>query len=82
VAGGGGPRHCAEVHTPFSFGYDSNFCADFARSQIPHYYYFKRGIFAFNLKFLKKVSQKFGSFVIPTVVVVKGEQESHHPKGV
>jgi len=44
--------------------------------------YFQSGIFAFNLKFLKKVSQKFGSFVIPTVVVVKGEQESHHPKGV
>lgn len=43
--------------------------------------YFQSGIFAFNLKFLKKVSQKFGSFVIPTVVVVKGEQESHHPKG-
>lgn len=34
-----------------------------------------------NLKLFKKVSQKFGSFVIPTVVVVKGEQGSHHPKG-
>lgn len=43
--------------------------------------YFQSGIFAFNLKFFKKVSQKFGSFVILTVVVVKGEQGSHHPKG-
>ena len=43
--------------------------------------YFQSGIFAFSLKFFKKVSQKFGSFAIPTVVVVKGEQGSHHPKG-
>ncbi|CCQ94181.1 putative RNA polymerase sigma factor, sigma-70 family [[Clostridium] ultunense Esp] len=43
--------------------------------------YFQSGIFAFNLKLFKKVSQKFGSFTIPTVVVVKGEQGSHHPKG-
>lgn len=33
--------------------------------------YFQSGIFAFNLKLLKKVSQKFGSFTIPTVVVVR-----------
>ncbi len=43
--------------------------------------YFQLSIFAFNLKFFKKTSQKFGSFAIPTVVVVKGEQRSHHPKG-
>lgn len=43
--------------------------------------YFQSGIFASNLKFFKKVSQKFGSFAILTVVVVKGEQRSHRPKG-
>ena len=43
--------------------------------------YFQSSIFAFNLKFLKKVSQKFGSFAILTVVVVKGEQRIHRPKG-
>ena len=43
--------------------------------------YFQSGIFTFNFKFFKKVSQKFGSFAISTVVVVKGEQGSHHPKG-
>lgn len=43
--------------------------------------YFQSGIFVFNLKFFEKVSQKFGSFAILTVVVVKGEQRSHHPKG-
>lgn len=32
-------------------------------------------------KFFQKVSQKFGSFTILTVVVVKGKQRSHHPKG-
>lgn len=32
-------------------------------------------------KFFKKVSQKFGSFAILTVIVAKGKQRSHHPKG-
>lgn len=33
------------------------------------------------LNFFKKVSQKFGNFTILTVIVAKGEQRSHHPKG-
>jgi len=32
-------------------------------------------------KVFQKVSQKFGSFTILTVIVVKGKQRSHHPKG-
>lgn len=39
------------------------------------------GIFAFYLKLFQKFSYKFGSFAAPTVVVVKGEQRSHRPKG-
>lgn len=31
--------------------------------------------------FLKKFFKKFGSFAILTVIVAKGEQRSHHPKG-
>ena len=31
--------------------------------------------------FSQKNSQKFGSFAILTVIVAKGEQRSHHPKG-
>ena len=42
---------------------------------------FSRAFLRLILNFLKKVSQKFGSFAIPTVVVVKGEQGSHRPKG-
>jgi len=44
--------------------------------------YFQSGIFAFNFKFLKKVSQEFGSFAIPTVVVVKGDKQVTTLKGV
>lgn len=33
------------------------------------------------LKFSKNIYKKFGSFVNLTVIVVKGEQQSHHPKG-
>jgi RNA polymerase sigma factor (sigma-70 family) len=43
--------------------------------------YFQSGIFVSFFRFLKKVSQKFGSFAILTVIVAKGEQRSHHPKG-
>ena len=43
--------------------------------------YFQSGIFASFFKLSKKVSQKFGSFAILTVIVVKGKQRSHHPKG-
>lgn len=32
-------------------------------------------------KLFQKVSQKFGSFAILTVIVVKGKQRSHRPKG-
>ena len=32
-------------------------------------------------EFFQKVSQKFGSFAILTVIVAKGKQRSHHPKG-
>ena len=39
------------------------------------------GIFIFYLDFFKDISEKFGSFAILTVIVVKGEQRSHHPKG-
>lgn len=39
------------------------------------------GIFASYLKFFQKVTCKFGSFAIPTVVVAKGEQRGHRPKG-
>lgn len=31
--------------------------------------------------FFQKVFEKFGSFVILTVIVAKGEHQSHHPKG-
>ena len=43
--------------------------------------YFQSGIFSFYLKFFQKFTYKFGSFAIPTVVVAKGEQRSHRPKG-
>ena len=39
------------------------------------------GIFVPFFIFFQKVSQKFGSFAILTVIVVKGKQRSHHPKG-
>ena len=39
------------------------------------------GIFTFYLKFFQKVTNKFGSFAIHTVVVAKGEKRSHRPKG-
>ncbi len=43
--------------------------------------YFQSGIFSFYLKFFQKFTYKFGGFAIPTVVVAKGEQRSHRPKG-
>lgn len=42
---------------------------------------FQPGIFAFNLKNFEKFLYKFCSFNICTVIVAKGEQRSHHPKG-
>ena len=39
------------------------------------------GIFVPFFNFFQKVSKKFGSFAILTVIVAKGEQRSHHPKG-
>lgn len=42
---------------------------------------FQSGIFGFYLKFFPKFTYKFGSFAIPTVVVAKGKQRSHRPRG-
>ena len=43
--------------------------------------YFQSGIFVSFLNFIQKISEKFGSFVILTVIVAKGEQRGHRPKG-
>jgi hypothetical protein len=42
---------------------------------------FQPGIFAFNLKKSRKFFCKFCIFNILTVIVAKGEQRSHRPKG-
>ena len=42
---------------------------------------FSRAFLRLFFKLSKKVFQKFGSFAILAVIVVKGKQRSHHPKG-
>jgi RNA polymerase sigma factor (sigma-70 family) len=44
-------------------------------------YIFSRAFLCILINFFQKFSQKFGSFTIFTVIVAKGKQRNHHPKG-